>query len=79
MMEMIRKRIEYDTLIDSLVTLSKRLSLLEEKYHLSSEVFFNKFSGGEMEDTSEFVEWANDYRHFLAIRIDLAKDLKRVA
>jgi hypothetical protein len=79
MMEMIKKIIEYNTLIDSLVALSKRLSLLEEKYHLSSEVFFNKFSGGKMEDTSEFIEWANDYRHFLAIRIDLAKDLKRVA
>ena len=76
---MIKKMLEYNNLIDSLVALSKRLSLLEERYRMSSEDFFNKFSSGKMEDTLDFTEWANDYRHFLGIREDLAKDLRRVA
>ena len=74
-----KHRIEYETPIDALVAVSKRLSAFEERYHLSSEDFFHKYSSGENDDTADFVEWANNYRHYLAIRSELERELRHVA
>jgi len=32
---------------------------------MSSEEFFDKYSKGKMNDDIEFVEWSNDYQHYL--------------
>jgi len=58
-----KQRIEYDSPVDALVFVAKRLSVYEERYQMSSEEFFDKFSKGEMKDSIEFIEWANDYQH----------------
>ena len=66
---MMRKQtIRYDSLVDALVAVSKRLSRHETHYGLESEEFFNRYSRGQMADEADFVEWANDYQHYLAIR-----------
>jgi hypothetical protein len=66
---MMRKQtIRYDSLVDALVAVSKRLSRYEAHYSLESEEFFNRYSRGQVADEADFVEWANDYQHYLAIR-----------
>ncbi len=65
------QKIIYDSSVDALVALSKRLSIHEENHHLSSEEFFNNYKKGTMNDSEEFVEWSNDYQHFLSLKSEL--------
>ena len=74
-----KQRIEYDSPVDALVTVTKRLSGYEDRYRITSEDFFDKFSKGKMEDSTDFVEWANDYQHFIVIRNDVERHLRNVA
>ncbi|MGR3176168.1 MAG: antitoxin TumA [Candidatus Scalindua sp.] len=66
-----KQRIEYDSPVDALVAIAKRLSIYETRYRMTSEEFFDKFSKGQSEDSEDFVEWANDYRHYVAIRREI--------
>jgi hypothetical protein len=66
-----KQRIEYDSPVDALVAIAKRLSIYETQYRMTSEVFFDKFSKGQSEDSEDFVEWANDYQHYIAIRREI--------
>ena len=74
-----KQRIEYDSPLDALVAVTKRLSVYESRYRLSSEEFFDTFLKGQVEDCADFVEWANDYRHYVAIRLELERQLRHVA
>ncbi len=74
-----KERSEYTSPVDALVFVAKRLSLYESRYGMSSEDFFNKYQSGSMEDSIDFVEWSNDYRHYLAIRTEIEKHLRHVA
>lgn len=74
-----KQRIEYDSPVDAIVAVAKRLSLYEERYGMPSGTFFDKFSKGQMEDSLDLVEWANDYQHYLALKLDLERRLRRVA
>ena len=71
-----KKRIEYDSPLDAIIAIAKRLSTYEEQYKMSSEDFFNKFQSGQMEDSVDFVEWANDYQHFISIKVEIERDLQ---
>jgi len=44
----------------------------------SPEDFFDRFSRGQTDDSADFVEWANDYRHYLALRLDMERQLSHV-
>ena len=74
-----KQKIEYDSSIDALVDIAKRLSVNEDRYQMTTEDFFDKFSKGHLEDSIDFVEWANDYQHYLAIRLQLERHLQHVA
>lgn len=74
-----KHRIVYDSPIDAIVALAKRLSVYEAHYNLSSEEFIDKFSQGEMTDSKDFIEWANDYQHFLSMKLELEKQLNHAA
>ncbi len=69
---------EYDSPVDALVAIAKRLSVYEGRYQMASEEFFDKFSKGQSEDSEDFVEWANDYQHYMAIRRDIEAQLQHV-
>ena len=71
--------ISYDSIVDALVAVSKRLSSYEERYHMASEDFYYKFKIGKLSDDIDFIEWSNDYQHYLAIRLELEKQLENVA
>ena len=74
-----KQRITYDSELDSLVAVAKQLSLFEDRHRISSEDFFHRYSGGQMEDTAEFVEWSNAYQHFLSLRSRLEKQVSHAA
>jgi len=46
---------------------------------MTSEEFFDKFAKGQSEDSEDFVEWANDYQHYVAIRREIEAHLQHVA
>jgi len=74
-----KQRIEYDSPVDALVAIAKRLSVYEGRYGMTSEEFFNRFSKGESEDSEELIEWANDYQHFIAIRREIEEQIRHAA
>ncbi|MBA3027544.1 MAG: hypothetical protein FP816_01850 [Desulfobacteraceae bacterium] len=74
-----KSRIEYNSSIDALVATSKKLSIVENKFSLSSEEFYNRYSKGLLEDSAEFIEWANDYQHYLALYRNVERRLQNVA
>ena len=69
----------YDTFLDALIAITKRLSSYENRFKMSSEDFFDQYSKGNMADDIDFVEWSNEYQHYLDIRFNLEKKLKNVA
>ena len=71
--------IQYTSPLDALVAVAKRLSKRELQHGMESEDFFANYMQGEIPDDAAFVEWANDYRHYLALRRSLEDSLKDVA
>jgi len=74
-----KQRIEYSSPLDALITVTKRLSVYENKYQWDSEDFFDRYSKGKLTDEVDFIEWSNDYRHYLVLRLELANLLAYVA
>ena len=74
-----KQRDEYDSPLDALITLAKRLSVNENRYQMSSENFFDKFSKGLLEDSIDFIEWSNDYQNYMAVKFARERHLQNVA
>ena len=74
-----KQTIEYSSPLDAMVEMAKRLSSYENQHHMNSEAFYDQYSRGQLSDDLSFVEWANDYRHYLSLRRDLEKKLEDVA
>ena len=74
-----KQTIRYTSPLDALVAVTKRLSIYESRQKMDSEEFFDQYSRGRLPDDAVFVEWANDYRHYLQLRQELAKSLPDVA
>jgi len=74
-----KQTIQYTSPLDALVVISKRLSIYENQQGMDSEEFFDQYSRGQLADDAVLIEWANDYRHYLHIRQELAKKLDYVA
>ena len=74
-----KQTIRYTSPIDALIAVTKRLSIYESQQKMDSEAFFDRYSRGQLPDDAVFVDWANDYRHFLQLRQELAKSLPDVA
>jgi hypothetical protein len=71
--------IQYTSPLDALVAVTKRLSLYEDQQHMDSETFFDRYSRGQLSDETLFVEWVNDYRHYLDLRRELEQRMREVA
>ncbi len=74
-----KKTIQFDGPVDALVALTKRLANYESRFDLASEDFFDRFTKGQMDDSEDFTEWANDYRHYISIRRELVHRLQHAA
>lgn len=74
-----KQSLQFDSQLDALAALAKRLSRFEAEAGMESEVFFARYTKGELGDDALVVDWANDYRHFLALREELDKRLHEAA
>jgi hypothetical protein len=70
-----KRTIEYSTDVDALVALAKRLAIFEIGNGMDSEDFFDRYKKGHLEDSGQFVEWANNYQHYLAMRGEIEERL----
>ena len=68
--DMRKQTIQYTSPIDALIAVTKRLSTYENQQQMDSEEFFDQYSysRGQLSDDSVFIDWANDYRHYLQLR-----------
>lgn len=74
-----KQRITYTSPLDALVAVSKRLSLYENQQQMDSEVFIDRYRKGLIPDDTFFVEWSNDYQHYLALHQQLTGLLRAAA
>jgi len=74
-----KQTIQYHSPVDALVALTRRLIRYEIRYGLESEAFFERYSHGQIADEADFVEWANDYQHYLALRNEIDQSLRHAA
>jgi hypothetical protein len=74
-----KETLEYGSPVDALIAVTKRLSCYEGRYGMASEEFYDKYEKGQMEDSIDFVEWANDYRHYVAVRLKVEEHHRHVA
>jgi len=74
-----KQTIQYMSPSDALIAVKKRLSIYESRRGMDSEEFFDRYCRGQLSDDAVFVDWANDYRHYLQLRQRLAKSLPDVA
>ena len=74
-----KRVIEYETSLDALIAITKRLSSYETRFKMSSEDFYDQYSKGKIKENIRFIERSNDYQHYLDIRINIEKKLKNVA
>ena len=63
-----KQTIHYTSPIDALIAVTRRLSAYENQHQMDSEAFFDQYSQGQLSDDAVFVDWANDYRHYLQLR-----------
>ena len=74
-----KQRIEYNSALDALIAVSKRLNGYENRFNMDSEIFYDNYQKGLVEDSSTFVDWANDYQHYFRLRLDLEQRLRHAA
>ncbi len=55
---------EFDILTWEITKITKKLSSFEQKYNIRSELFYEKYSAGEMGDDEAIMEWAGEFQMF---------------
>lgn len=76
---MLKQTIEYTSPLDAIIELAKRLQARESRYGMSSEDFFDQYQKGLLADDRPYIEWSNDYRHYLALRRQIEEKLRHAA
>ncbi len=74
-----KQTIEYTSPLDALIEIAKRLQGYESRHAMRSETFFDQYSKGLLGDEAAYLEWSNDYRHYLALRQDIEGRLRHAA
>ncbi|MBD2526246.1 antitoxin TumA [Nostoc sp. FACHB-133] len=74
-----KQTIQYTSSLDALVAIAKRLSVYENHQKMGSEDFFYQYNQGTLPDDVLFIEWANDYRHYLVLRQEIEQRLNYAA
>jgi len=74
-----KQTIEYSSPLDALIDLAKQLQIYETNYNMSSEYFFEQYSKGLLTDDIIYIEWSNDYRHYIALHNEIEERLCHAA
>jgi hypothetical protein len=70
------KRVTYSSTVEAYDAIVRTLVAYEAKYNMSSVDFFSKYKEGKLDDSKDFVEWAGDYQHYMALKHELELKLK---
>lgn len=73
------KRVTHRSVVDALDALLRALAAYEQKHDMTSAEFYARYLSGALEDSKDFVEWAGDYQHYMALKQELEQKLKVVA
>jgi hypothetical protein len=65
------QRTVYTSPVAALVALIRRLMAYEERYQMTSADFYARYQNEEMGDSTDAVEWAGDYQHYLQLKEEL--------
>jgi hypothetical protein len=68
----LERRIHEASISHQLADLEHRLRRFEEKYHMPSETFHQRFQAGELGDAIDFFEWNTYYEMLIAAQSDAA-------
>lgn len=68
--------ITYDTPLDALLAISRRLGQYENMYRMESEEFYFRYRMGKLPDDIDYIEWSGDYQHYLELRREVEKKFK---
>lgn len=74
-----KQQVTYTSPLDALIAVSKRLSVYENNQGIDSETFIDRYRKGKMPDDTTFIEWSNDYQHYLALHQQVEKALRAAA
>ena len=74
-----KQTITYSSPVDALVAVAQRVSNYESPQQMGAEGFYQCYCQGQLGDDAVFIEWANDYRHYLALRQELDERLNHAA
>ena len=69
----------YNTPLDALIAITKQLAANEIQYELDSADFYQRYRQGQLDDREDFIDWANDYQHYLALHDEIAAQLNNAA
>jgi hypothetical protein len=69
------QRTAYASPIEALAALVRSLVAYEQRYQMSSADFYARYQKGEMGDSTDAVEWAGDYQHYLELKDELEQKL----
>lgn len=70
------KRVTYNSPVEAYDAIVRTLVAYEAKYNMTSAEFFSKYNEGKLDDSIDFVEWAGDYQHYMALKQELELKLK---
>ena len=68
---------QYDP-VDKLLSLERKLAVLEQTHGIRSDEFYQRYQSGQMGDDLEFVRWAGQYRLYLNLRDMISDGLRLV-
>ena len=69
------QRTEYPSPVEALAGIIRSLVTYEQRYQMDSSDFYTRYQTGEAGDSTDFVEWAGDYQHYLQLKQELEQKL----
>lgn len=69
------QRTAYASPVEALAALVRSLVTYEQRHAMTSADFHARYRRGELGDAADFVEWAGDYEHYVALKEELERKL----
>jgi hypothetical protein len=69
------QRTAYASPVEALAALIRSLVTYEQRYQMSSTDFYARYQKREIEDSTDAIEWAGDYQHYLELKDELEQKL----
>jgi hypothetical protein len=64
------QRTTYSSPLEALVALIRSLVAYKQRYQMSAADFYTRYQRGETGDSTDVVEWAGDYQHYLQLKTE---------